>query len=598
MSAPKLTSRQFWSRIEATTRLAELNASRWEDDTPEKRVRRMAEAVVLPQLFNSHYLPHYFRDEGSPVHGLMYRALMFEQLIAARIPRGHGKSTVITFAYALHQVACAGVLKSWTEKRLETEQPELHKAICDVMREELARLRAEGPVSVGDLGLPDHWDGSVDAELEEWLWLVHQRVAVARELPLRWDPYIQIIAVDKDSAVEFTAAIRADLRGNDRLRSDWGDLTPVKSGHWGRDQPGPASDADFESNGVRVRAYGMQGSIRGGKHGAFRPTLAIFDDADSEETTRTLKQRDSNQKKLTSAVRYGLEPKVGRVFFVGTPHHGDCMVVRLTEREKFKKAWHTLRFRAADEDGTLLYPAKWDSGALAEVEAEDPDAFLSEMGDKPPSQEGNPFGPAHYYDRDDFADVKLPCTLLACDPSYGMSKTSDLQVLLKLRGPVPEGHSVPKGAWLVDFYEQTRIGDPEVYVDHINVVQARERADLNVIEAIALGLLIEAMSTARGDRQNLFPRWVRITHHKEGKDVRIRGIAPLWNRGLLPLPSDNSCRPLENQARSYGESGSKVDGLDTLQMAVVQGRQKVTRLPLGRRIRHHRRERGFGRAGW
>ncbi|HNC99297.1 MAG TPA: hypothetical protein PKW90_24400, partial [Myxococcota bacterium] len=95
MSA-KATPGQFRKRAQEARKRMELSGSHFEGDTPAKRLRRMARAVVLPESFNGSYLPHYFRCEPAEFHVQFYRALETSKRTVARAPRGHAKSTVVT----------------------------------------------------------------------------------------------------------------------------------------------------------------------------------------------------------------------------------------------------------------------------------------------------------------------------------------------------------------------------------------------------------------------------------------------------------------------------------------------------------------------
>ena len=274
---------------------------------------------------------------------------------------------------------------------------------------------------------------------------------------------------------------------------------------------------------------------------------------------------------------------------LGTPHTGDCLVSRFTEREPHKSRYTSIRFRARDERGAILYPARWSAEALDE-EALDYDSYGPELDDRAPSQEGNPFTETHYYSRADY--VGMPLTkVMFHDPSYGQSEKSDWQATVVLRGPTPEGDV------LIHRYEQTRIGDPELHVDHVNGVYDDERPDLAAVDGVALGVLIDALAVSRGNRAGVFPTYLRITSYAEGKHTRIRGMATAWNRGRIRLPDDGSCRPLESQALTYGESGAKVDGLDALaeayKLAMGQGRRSWS----ARDLRHRPGRRALFGAG-
>lgn len=583
---PRVTAKRFWDRVDALAELADARGARFDGDTPDKRRERIARAVVLPAEFNRTYLPHYFRDEGSPFHALLYLALEWSRKVAIRAPRGHAKSTTCNFAYGLHQVVCAPVLKAYTEGTLAESDPELFEAIERVMAEEVARRLEAGPLTLEGLGIPEHWDPEVNATMGAWLVDIHVRLEAEQAIPLHWDPYIQIVAVDVDLAKEFTGAIRAELERNELIRADFGDLSPVHHSDWGK--PGfkrAPAQGDYASNGVRVRAFGMQGGLRGGKHGPYRPTLALFDDPDSEGTVATRRTRDAQATKVDSAATYGLDEHRGRIVMVGTPLHSDCVVCRFTEQEKYKGVYDVLRFVAADDDGTILYPAKWTPDAI-EAARQNPEDSDPELFDRPPNEGDRPFRELHYYDRADYADVVLP-KVMGFDPSYGQNDKSDYQAVITLRGPTPEG-------WLlVHRADLLRVADPLELTETVNGIYKSEDPDAAVIEAIALGILLHSLSVSLGNAAGVFPAWQRIERQVSAKDIRIRGLAPLINGGTIRFPSDGSCRALENMARDYPQG--KKDGLDVLEMALRLIRRGGVQVD----IRHVGRERAgkfWGRA--
>jgi hypothetical protein len=515
----RVTERQFWSRLEASARLAELKGARFPADTPARQLRRKAEAVVLPWRFNAHYLPHYFRSDPADFHLELYRALEASRRTVARAPRGHAKSTVVTFAYGLHQVACAAVLREWAQGTLAASDPALYQAILDVWAEECGR----------------RGDGELDPTRP----------------PLWWDPYIQIVSVTAQ-AEEFTEAIQLELVENELLRSDWGELLTGRqaAGDW------------VSATNVRVKAFGMMGNIRGGKHGPWRPTLALIDDPDSEETTGTARIRDRQTRKLTAAVNYGLEPKVSRIFVLGTPVHGDCLVCRLTSPDRFTR-WTKLRYAAIRDDGTPLWPERWTLADLRAEEDEDPEAFGSEMMDRPPSS-GKPFEVLHRFRRADYADQGL-ARVLAFDPSLGRSESSDYQALVELRGPTSDGLVLVWACWLL------RIADPEQLVARVLDVVAEVRPDVQVIETIAFQALLAAWLQGAARDRGMLGDWVQLDSQPQSKDLRIRGMSGPSNRGAIRWPDDGSCRALEHQALDYPDG--KRDGLDAMEMAWRQLRE-------------------------
>jgi hypothetical protein len=564
-----VTQKQFWKRFEAIERAAEVRAARFEDDTPEKQLWRMAEAVVLPERFNKHYLPHYFPTPPARFHAQIYRALEVETRTVVRAPRGFAKSTTGNFAYTLHQVVCAPVLKAWVQGTLKATNEPLYDAICSVMEHELETrwIQAEAALFLAP----------ADPDLQA----AAEAARAGRErgtIPLHWDPYIQLISVTEDTASEFTAAIKLELLDNALIRSDWG--VQMSDAH--------QADGDWVSDSdVRVRAFGMRSAIRGGKHRQYRPTLAIFDDPDSEETVGTMRIRDAQTRKITAGVNFGLEPKVGRVIILGTPIHADCQVVRFTKDGAQFKRWRKLRFKAIQDDGTSLWPERWTVEALEAEREDDPEAFDMEMMDKPPST-GCPFTETHYYEVARFAREPLG-KVLAFDPSLGKSETSDYQAVVILRGPTPEG-------WvLVHRIELWRIADPHELIASLHHVIEEEKPDLLVMETIGFQSLLEMASLDQAARDQLLIGWIRINTQSAAKDLRIRGTAPLWNNGTLRLPSDGRCRPLERQAGDY--PNGKKDGLDVLEMA-LRNLRLTKRAPLRDRVLHAEGRGAAFRGAW
>lgn len=566
MPRERLTPGRFQARIDELAQLADQRGARFPDDTPDRRRQRMARAVLDLRFFFQTYLPHYARDEGSPFHQLLNLMLETAAYGVVRAPRGHAKTTIVSFAYTVHQVACARVLRGLEDGTLERDDPALYadiRAVEQKMVEE--RIRA-GELTCAGLGIPEHWDPEVTARMDAWLREIYDRTCRERTIPTRWDPYIQVVGVDQATALEVTSAIRAELERNELLRGDWGKLTPVYVGDWFRKMfKRAASDADFESNGVRVRAFGASEALRGGKHGEWRPTLALLDDPDSEESVRTDLQRARMLAKVQRALIGGLDERKRRVFIVGTPLHAECLVCTLTEKPAFQRRWTGLRFRAMDEQGTVLYPAKWSAERLGDERFENEDGYGPELDDKPPQEAGHPFHDLDYYDRETYAHLDLP-VILAFDPSLGRSKTSDFQALVELRGPTPDGDL------LVHRVELWRIPSPPALVSEIRRVHAEDRPTASVIETIGFQSMLLYVPAESGQGIDSIP-WVCLDRQEEAKDVRIRSMAPAINRPLpgqprrprILFPSDGSCRPLERQVLAYPVG--KRDGVDALEMA-------------------------------
>lgn len=501
-----LPRKEFFARSAALERLAELKATAFGGAARGVAATRarMARAVVDPAYFCATYLPHYFRHPLKDFHHEILAELERGGLVGVRIPRDHGKTTLVSFGYVLHQVVCGPVLQAWEEGRLEK--------------------------------LPD---GLGAAVLEAWKAADSPRVW--------WDPYIQIIGATRDAAGEITEALKLDLERNELIAADWGVRV---------NDPGLNYD-DWVVNDVRVRAFGITGSIRGGKHGAHRPRLAIVDDPQDDDTVRSQRRRDAHYRKLQASVKYGLDRQRRRCMVIGTPLHWDAMICRLGDPEQ-APGWRMVRYSARRPDGTPLFPERWSHEAL--LEAEHDEAAQSELFDNPPDDGQRMFPRFLRYEPGILARKKL-VRILAVDPSVGKNESSDLQAVVVI------GADMEDGRIYVLRCELTRLA-PQDFQRHVLEVYAAASPDYAVIETIAAQEFFYALVIGEGARSGLFPGFSRIESQAHSKDFRIRSLAPLIREGLLRTPADGSCRGLERQAEAYPDG--KVDGLDALEMAVRQ----------------------------
>lgn len=503
----RLGAKRAWGRLAALAR--ELQARQHSQTHGGDRALRMAWGLASPEAFNATYLSHYFRAHPAPFHSQLYEALETYAQVVVRAPRGHAKSTVITFAYPLHQIACARYLRAFEEGGLAGVAA-LDAPVGEALRRVLSELAAQG-----------------------------------RTPSLCWDPFIQIVAVTGDTAEEFTASIKVALEMNEALIADWGvDGRLV-------DQEGKNYHDFVSATDVRCRAYGMNTAIRGAKHGAWRPTLALVDDPDSRATVGSPKVRDKQMRQVMSALRFGLDPKKRRIFVVGTPLHWDCVVCRLTDPGRYPD-WHKLRFSARQPDGSPLWPEVWSLEALNAEERNNPEEAGPELFDAPPD-DGQRVFPAELlrYRRD---ELPRGTTVLFLDPSLARSESSDLQGLVGIR--------MAAGNAFVLSAEGLRLA-PQDLIRHV-AAKARElSADAVGVETIsAQELFLLLLDPA--DQATIGP-WHRIDSHAEGKLPRIRGLGP-WLRSRLFFPDDGSCALLERHLRSFPDC--PLDVLDALEMAL------------------------------
>lgn len=149
---------------------------------------------------------------------------------------------------------------------------------------------------------------------------------------LKWYPIIVMDAFEQ--AAEMLEAIKAELEANPRLQGDF----PEACGQGRVWRVGVIVTA----NGRKVEAFGSAKKIRGRKHGAHRPDLAVMDDIENDENVTTPAQRDKLEKFVTKGVlNLGPPDDSMDAIMIGTVLHYDSVLARflknpLWNRKVFK----------------------------------------------------------------------------------------------------------------------------------------------------------------------------------------------------------------------------------------------------------------------
>ena len=146
--------------------------------------------------------------------------------------------------------------------------------------------------------------------------------------------YAVIVMDAFEQSAEMLEAIKAELEANPRIASDFPEA--VGQGKVWR------AGVIVTANGRKVEAFGSSKKIRGRRHGAHRPDLAICDDIENDENVNTPAQRDKLQAFVTKSVlSLGPPDDSMDAILVGTVLHYDSVLARflknpLWNRKVFK----------------------------------------------------------------------------------------------------------------------------------------------------------------------------------------------------------------------------------------------------------------------
>ncbi len=155
--------------------------------------------------------------------------------------------------------------------------------------------------------------------------------------------FIVIVSLSYDIAVSHLKAIQSELELNDLLREHFGDLT---SKNWGI--------KSLETrNGIRIRAVGRGGQIRGSLYKNYRPTLIISDDLDDPEKVLNPEVRKKDQDWFdTDFLRAGELDGSTNFINIDTVKHEEATASLLRDRP----GWETQLYRAIEAPVDIWHP--------------------------------------------------------------------------------------------------------------------------------------------------------------------------------------------------------------------------------------------------
>jgi predicted phage terminase large subunit-like protein len=154
-----------------------------------------------------------------------------------------------------------------------------------------------------------------------------------------------IIVMDAfEQAAEMLEAVKAELVANSRIAGDFPDA--VGQGRVWR------TGVITTALGQKVEAFGSAKKIRGRRHGAHRPDLAVLDDIENDENVTTPGQRDKLQNFVTRGVlSLGPPDDSMDAVLIGTVLHHDSVLARMLRNP----LWHRRVFKAI-----MQWPTRMD----------------------------------------------------------------------------------------------------------------------------------------------------------------------------------------------------------------------------------------------
>jgi len=373
--------------------------------------------------------------------------------------------------------------------------------------------------------------------------------------------FILIGSDTETQAIGFTSAIKDELEVNERLRSDFPDVTG----------PCEGSDADFVTkNDIKILARGAGQKVRGLRYKQWRPTYMVWDDLENDELVESPDRRRKLRRWWFKALLNSLG-KGGKVRIIGTILHPESLLAELLDQEQHP-LWTKRTYRAPnpeDPDAVSLWPAMWPMERLATKKATIGSVFYAqEFRNEPIDEETALFREEwfQYFDDRDLAGLTL-IHYGTCDPSLGKNDRSDDSAII-------DGLVLSTGGLIyIDEADVRRRKPQEICEDAIEHGRRHPYVSFG-FESVGFQLVLKQDLERLSDERGTYLPVVEVDHEGVPKDLRIRRLSPLIERGVLRFR--RSQKVLLDQLRNYRPNGrQKDDGPDALEMLVRLIRDEI-----------------------
>jgi predicted phage terminase large subunit-like protein len=172
--------------------------------------------------------------------------------------------------------------------------------------------------------------------------------------------HIVILGQTLVQAKQHLRNIKAELETNELLKNDLGPFE--------EDDEWNSYSLVIPEHNARITAASAEQSIRGIKHGPYRPDLIILDDVEDINSVKTKESRDNIYRWVTGDV-IPLGDKNTRIMIIGNLLHEDSLLMRLIkEIDQGQRTGTYRRYPLLDENNNITWPGKYPS--MVDIEKE------------------------------------------------------------------------------------------------------------------------------------------------------------------------------------------------------------------------------------
>ena len=164
--------------------------------------------------------------------------------------------------------------------------------------------------------------------------------------------FVLIISQTQSQAKLHLANIKKELERNERLKADIGPFEEF-SDEWG------ANSIVISNYNARITAASTEQSIRGIRHGEYRPDLIICDDIEDLQSVKTREGRDRTFNWFNGEVM-PVGDKTTKIIVVGNLLHEDCLIMKLKKLiDEGRLRGKFFAFPLLDHEDQILWSGKF-----------------------------------------------------------------------------------------------------------------------------------------------------------------------------------------------------------------------------------------------
>ena len=174
--------------------------------------------------------------------------------------------------------------------------------------------------------------------------------------------FVVIIAQTQTQGKQYMKNLKDEIINNEFLRKDLGPFRE-EGDEWN------ASSIVLQNSKARITIASIDQSIRGIRHGRYRPQLVIADDIEDLSSSKSKEGRDRTFDWFTKELIPAGDLNT-RYFLIGNMLHRDSLLMRMQERiESGEKSGVFRKYPLLDEDGACLWKERYSEEDITQLKA-------------------------------------------------------------------------------------------------------------------------------------------------------------------------------------------------------------------------------------